>query len=115
MLPVVAAGVLFPGDIVRSIRRILGRVRFSKAEVQSVDLNTRHVRCTAEPARRDLTSEFDHLLLALGSETNFFEVPGVGDWAATIKRLMDAALLRNRLVAILEHASLHKDDDHRRR
>src|SRR5713101_9447390 len=80
MLHEVAAGDLYPGDIVNPLRRILRHVRFVEAEVQSIDLSARQVRCTGGVARFDLTFEFDHLLLAVGSETNFFGLPGVGDW-----------------------------------
>jgi NADH dehydrogenase len=58
----------------------------------------------------ELEFDFDHLLLALGAEPNFFNIPGVGDWAVTMKNLADAALLRNRMVALLEEASLHSDE-----
>ncbi len=58
--------------------------------------------------------EFDHLLLALGSEPNFFEMAGVRDWAATVKSLSDAALLHNTMVALLETAALQPDDFARR-
>ena len=58
----------------------------------------------------ELEFEFDHLLLTLGSETNFFDLQGVPDWAVTMKSLSDAALLRNRMVALLEEASLQKDE-----
>jgi hypothetical protein len=47
---------------------------------------------------------------ALGSETNFFDNAGIRDWAVTMKNLNDAALLRNRMVAFLEEATLEKDE-----
>src|SRR5882672_85268 len=115
MLHEVAAGDLYPGDIVNPLRRILRHVRFVEAEVQSIDLNARQVRCTGGVARFDLAFEFDHLLLALGSETNFFGLPGVGDWAVTMKTLTEAAMLRDRVIAFLEQASLQKEDADRRR
>ena len=39
---------------------------------------------------------------------------GVRDWAVTMKNLADAALLRNRMVALFEEASLQTDDEARR-
>src|SRR5215470_2527805 len=80
MLHEVAAGDLYPGDIVNPIRRILHYVKFVEAEVQSIDLNARHVHCVSGVAKLRVEFEFDHLLLALGSETNFFDLPGVSDW-----------------------------------
>jgi NADH dehydrogenase len=114
MLHEVAAGDLYPGDIVNPIRRILHHVKFVQAEVQAIDLSARRVRCLGGVARLDLEFEFDHLLLTLGSETNFFDVPGVSDWAVTMKSMSDAALLRNRVVALLEEANLQSDPAVRR-
>jgi len=114
MLHEVAAGDLYPGDIVNPLRRILRHVNVFEADVQSVDLEKRLVRCTAGMAERELNFEFDHLLLTLGSETNFFNMDGVRDWSVTMKSLSDAALLRNRMVALLEEASLQSDEAARR-
>jgi len=115
MLHEVAAGDLYPGDIVNPIRRILRHVRFVEAEVQAIDLSARGVHCLGGVARLALQFQFDHLLLTLGSETNFFDLPGVSEWAATMKSMMDAAMLRNRVVALLEEANLQSDLAARRR
>ena len=114
MLHEVAAGDLYPGDIVNPLRRILRHVKFIDADVQAIDLNARRIRCIASVADRELEFEFDHLLLTLGSETNFFNMDGVRDWSVTMKSLSDAALLRNRMVALLEEASLETDEAARR-
>jgi NADH dehydrogenase len=110
MLHEVAAGDLYPGDIVNPLRRILRHVKVVEADVCTVDLTGRIVGCTAGIADRELNFEFDHLLLTLGSETNFFNMDGVLDWSVTMKSLSDAALLRNRMVALLEEASLQSDE-----
>jgi NADH dehydrogenase len=114
MLHEVAAGDLYPGDIVNPLRRILRHVKVVEADVQAIDLNLRRVHCTGGVADRELEFEFDHLLLTLGSETNFFNMDGVRDWSVTMKSLSDAALLRNRMVALLEEASLQTDEAARR-
>ena len=115
MLHEVAAGDLYPGDIVNPIRRILHHVKFVQAEVQAIDLSARRVRCVGGVAKLELDFEFDHLLLTLGSETNFFDLPGVSEWAVTMKSMFDAAMLRNRVLALLEEATLQSDSDARRR
>ena len=115
MLHEVAAGDLYPGDIVNPLRRILRHVKFIEADVQAIDLNARRLHCTGGVADWELEFEFDHLLLTLGSETNFFNMDGVRDWSVTMKSLSDAALLRNRMVALLEEASLQSDEAVRRR
>jgi NADH:ubiquinone reductase (H+-translocating) len=114
MLHEVAAGDLAPGDIVNSLRRILRHVNVVQADVQNVDLNAKRIRCVHGLDCAELEFEFDHLLLGLGSETNFFDNAGIRDWSVTMKNLTDAALLRNRMVALLEEASLERDDASRR-
>jgi len=114
MLHEVAAGDIAPADIVNPQRRILRHVHVVEAEVEGVDLSARKVRCAHGLDRTELEFEFDHLLLALGSETNFFDNAGIRDWAVTMKNLSDAALLRNRMVAFLEEATLEKDTAARR-
>jgi NADH dehydrogenase len=47
---------------------------------------------------------YDHLVLALGSTTNFFNIPGLAEQALTMKSLSDAIALRNHLIANLEEA-----------
>ena len=114
MLHEVAAGDLYPGDIVNPLRRILRHVKVVEADVCTVDLTGRIVGCTGGIAERELNFEFDHLLLTLGSETNFFDMQGLRDWAVTMKNLADASLLRNRMVALFEEAVFHTDDEMRR-
>ncbi len=115
MLHEVAAGELHPGDIVNPIRRILRHVTFVQAEVHRIDMDARAVRCIGGVERIERDPEFDHLVVALGSETDSLDVPGVAEWVVTIKSLTDAALLRNRVVALLEEAALRDDDAARRR
>jgi NADH dehydrogenase len=114
MLHEVAAGDLHPSDIVNPLRRILRHVKVVEAEVDAIDLRARTVSCVAglRDVRREF--EFDHVLVALGSETHFFDLPGVPDWAATMKSMSDAALLHNAMVALLETAALHADESARR-
>src|ERR1043166_3089049 len=114
MLHEVAAGDLAPGDIVNPLRRILRHVNVTEADVQGVDLDQRKVRVVHGFENAELEFEFDHLLLAPGSETNFFDNAGIRDWALPMKNLTDAALLRNRMVAFLEEATLEKDTAARR-
>jgi NADH:ubiquinone reductase (H+-translocating) len=114
MLHEVAAGDLEPSDIINPLRRILRHVRIVQADVQAIDSSRRRIRCSGGVAELEFELEFDHLLLTLGSETNFLDLPGLSDWAVTMKSLSDAALLRNRIIAQLEEATLHADPATRR-
>src|SRR5262249_31374525 len=48
--------------------------------------------------------ECDHVVIALGAITNFYNLPGVEERALTMKSLGDAIALRNRLIECLEEA-----------
>jgi NADH dehydrogenase len=115
MLHEVASGDLNPSDIVNPIRRMLKRVQFVQANVRSIDLAAKRVHCTRDLRPVPLDLDYDHLVLALGSETNFFGMQGVADNAVTLKTLGDAALLRARVLGILEMASLEPDAAIRKR
>ncbi|MGE3525537.1 MAG: NAD(P)/FAD-dependent oxidoreductase, partial [Gemmatimonadales bacterium] len=47
---------------------------------------------------------YDHLVVALGSVTNFFGIPGLREHALTMKTLGDALALRNHVIERLEEA-----------
>ena len=115
MLHEVAAGDLYPPDIVEPLRKWLRRIRFIEGEVVEIDLQARVVGYAVGASRRRQRMTFDYLLLALGSETNFFGMMQLAERAATLKTLGDAALLRNRMVALLEDAAAETDEASRRR
>lgn len=114
MLHEVGAGDLSPTDIVNPIRRMLKRVQFLKAEVKAIDLPARRVTITHGLAGEAVELEYDHLLIALGSETNFFGLPGVEERAMAMKSVGDAFFIRNRIIAHLEGATLEEDESVRR-
>src|SRR5207245_1356640 len=66
MLHEVAAGDLSPSDIVNPLRRILRHVNVVQAEVNSIDLSAKKIRCAAGVRNLELEFEFDHLLLTIG-------------------------------------------------
>ena len=104
MLHEIAAGDLDPADIVSPIRSLLHSVDFINADVERIDLNARKVAIAHGFERHSHDLEYDYLVLAMGSITNFFMLPGVEKHAITMKSLGDAVQLRNRIVAHLEEA-----------
>jgi len=90
-------------------------VQFVQAGVQSIDLAAKRVHCTRDQRQLPLDLDYDHLVLALGSETNFFGMRDVAENAVTLKTLGDASLLRARVLQILEAASLEPDAAVRKR
>jgi NADH dehydrogenase len=104
MLHEVAASDLDLTTIVNPIRKLLRHVRTFVGEVQGVDLAARKVIVVHGYNHHAHALEYDHLVFALGSVTNFFGVPGCAERALTMKTLRDAVELRNRLISHLEEA-----------
>jgi hypothetical protein len=82
----------------------LKHVRFVEGQVRAIDLVNRRVIFGHGLDDHAHEVEFDQLVLALGSVTQFFGLPGVEENALTMKSLSDAVKLRNRLIAVLEAA-----------
>jgi NADH dehydrogenase len=114
MLPEVAAGDLDLTDIVSPLRQMLKHVQLLVADVESIDHVERRVNLAYGVNHGQKILSYDHLLLALGSETSFFNLPGVEESALTMKSLADAVVLRNQALALLEMASLVADPVMRR-
>ena len=114
MLHEVAASALDPSDIVSPLRQMFRRVQHLEAEVQKINLPARRVVVTYGPRRRVRELEYDHLVIATGSEDNFFGNSELAARAITMKTLTDAMLLRNRVIALLEDAVLETDAEQRR-
>src|SRR5882672_11229681 len=81
MLHEVAAGDLEMTDIVSPLRQMLQHVTFLEADVAAIDLAERQVTVAYGLQRQQKKLSYDHLLIALGSETNFFDLPGVEERA----------------------------------
>ena len=85
-----------------------------QASVKAIDLEARTITAAHCGACGDDTVPFDHLVLALGSVPNFFNLPGVADHALTIKSLADATQLHAHVIDKLEHADLQPEPAVRR-
>lgn len=67
-------------------------IRFVKAEVEQLDLHDGDVHLSNGPKLG-----FDCLVFALGSETNFFDIPGLKERALDLKTFEGALKIRNAL------------------
>lgn len=113
MLHEVAASDLDMTHIVNPVRKLLCRVRFFHGEVEHIDLWSKRVTVVHGPERHCHSLSYDHLVLALGSTTNFFGVPQLEHRTLTMKSLSDAAHLRNQLIDMLEEADFECATDSR--
>jgi NADH dehydrogenase len=105
MLHEVAASDLDITTIVNPIRKLLSRTNFFDGEVTSIDLAGKRVMvCHGIDSAHYHELTYEHLVLALGSVTNFYGIPGLEERSLTMKSLADAVYLRNRLIEHLEEA-----------
>ncbi len=104
MLHEVAASDLDFTHIVNPVRKLLRRVQFFHGEIRSIDFDKRCVLVAHSDDDHDHELAYDHLVLALGSVTNFYKLPGLAENALTMKSLSDAIRLRNHLIKNLEEA-----------
>src|SRR5687768_16218586 len=105
MLHEVAASDVDITHIVSPLRALLHRTRIIVGEVQSIDMERRVVRVVHGDRAHAHEQRYDQLLIAMGSTTNFYGLPGLEQQAVTMKTLGDAIHLRNRVIDALEQAS----------
>lgn len=77
------------GDLIKKLP-----IRFIQNEVMEIDLIKGFIRCKSfEITHEEL--KFDFLLLAPGSETNYFNIPGLEKNSLALKSFTDALKIRN--------------------
>jgi NADH:ubiquinone reductase (H+-translocating) len=118
MLPEIVSGIIQTRHIVTPVRVFCKKAKFFEANVQSIDLDNKKVILTHTIGRRskqpsnlhEHTLKYDYLVIALGSENNFFGNSDIEENAFTLKTIDDAIVLRNHIIKILEQANLEQDN-----
>jgi NADH dehydrogenase len=99
----VATAALTPQDIAFDLKELLGNhanVEVRKAEVESADPEARTVTLAD-----DGVIEGDVVVLAAGSQPNFFHTPGAEEFAFPLYSLDDAKRVRSRVLQLFEDVS----------
>jgi len=109
MLPQVASGMIETRHIVMPIRAICKKTKFYEGRIKNVDPFGKLVTLWGTSEKRGISIHYDYLVVALGSETNFFGMADVEKNAYTMKNLNDAVMLRNRVIDMLEQAENETD------
>jgi len=104
MLPQVASGMIETRHIVFPIRTICKKTKFYEGRIKNIDPYGKLVTIWGTGDKRSVSIHYDFLVVALGSETNFFGMADVEKNAYTMKTLNDAVMLRNRVIDMLEQA-----------
>ncbi len=104
MLPQVASGMIETRHIVLPIRTVCKKTKFYEGRIKNIDPYGKLVTLWGTGDKRSISIHYDFLVVALGSETNFFGMADVEKNAYTMKTLNDAVMLRNRVIDMLEQA-----------
>lgn len=108
LLPQISSSFINPRHIVQPVRDVR-RVPFRRDRVLAIDTERRRVTCVGG------VLEYDYLIFALGSRTEYFNVPGAREHTWDFKSLEDAVVLRERIIDLCEHADHTTDAEERRR
>lgn len=111
LLPDVATGAVETRHIVYPLRAfcVQNRVRFLRNKLRSVDEKARVLEL-----HNGLRLSYDYLVIAAGSSTNYFGIPGAEEHSFPFKTVMDAIRLRAHVVEMWELADQAQDEAARR-
>src|SRR5881392_2748612 len=114
MLHEIAASDLEITNIVNPLRKLLRKVDVLVGDVNQVDLRNKRVLISRGYRKPLQKLDYDHLVIALGSTTNFYDLPGLAELAVPMKSLRDAIQLRGQILRYLEEANSEDDPAERR-
>lgn len=99
--------IRFPLGVLLNRKGAAGHVQFRQSKVQGIDVQKKVVSID------DGELEWDYLVVALGSTTNFFGMTDVEENSLKFKSLEDAVRIHNHIVDNYE-AALREEDEQRR-
>ncbi|MDX3054311.1 FAD-dependent oxidoreductase [Streptomyces sp. NE06-03E] len=114
LLPHVASGLLTPQSVAVSLRRRLRRSHYMPGFAIGVDPQKKTV-CVRTAEGPEAHVPYNYLVLAAGSTTRMFNIPGVLEHAFGMKTLAQAAYLRDHVIHQLDRAAVATDEGERAR
>ncbi len=115
MLPQVSSGLIHPSDITIPIRKLCKKSDFYQATISSIDLEQKLVTITRTFDGKVRALDYDYLIIALGSNTNFYDYKNIEDHAFVIKTVEDAIAIHNQIIHMLESAAQTSDADFKKK
>ena len=109
MLPQVSSGLIHPSDITIPIRKLCKQAEFYQASISSIDLEQKLVTITRTFDSKVRALDYDYLIIALGSNTNFFDNKNIKEHSFVIKTVEDAIAIHDQIIHMLENAAQTSD------
>jgi NADH dehydrogenase len=103
LLPGAAAGTLEPRHVVVPLREELDCTDIRLGQVTGADPSAHRLHFL-RPDGHEVSIEYDHLIVALGSVSRVLPIPGLAEHGMGFKTLSEAIALRNRALVHLEIA-----------
>ena len=118
MLAEVAGSSLEPSHISTPLRSSLHRTEFIRGHAVDINVEQRRVILGNGSAGQGTAPQreipYDHLVIALGSVSNYFGIANIERFAFNFKSLLDAIRIRNHIIEMFERADHESDASHRR-
>jgi NADH dehydrogenase len=115
MLPEVISGSIGVFDTTVPLRHLLNHTQVQVRDIEAIDLQRRIISAAPGFHPHAHLIEYDHLVLANGTVTDFRGLPGLPEHAMPFKNLGDALAVRNHVIHALEEADIETDDEALRR
>ncbi|MEU1484737.1 NAD(P)/FAD-dependent oxidoreductase [Streptomyces sp. NPDC005752] len=113
LLPQVASGVLTPQSVAVSLRRSR-RHRTRIVPGGAIGVDTKAKVCVVRKITDEIVNEpYDYIVLAAGSVTRTFDIPGLVENARGMKTLAEAAYIRDHVISQLDLADASHDEEER--
>lgn len=102
LLHEVATGSVAPDNVVHPLRELIRgkHMKFVRGEVKKINFSKREVHFSNNMIR------YDTLVVALGSRTNFYGIPGAQRYSLTLRSLADSSKIKKKIICNLEAAML---------
>lgn len=111
LLADIISGAIETTHVVVPLRRMLRDVEVEVGYVEQIDPGRKRISIRRRQSGLTFDVEYDALVVALGSITDFRAVPGMAEHALGVRTLGDAFFLRNRALAMLEEAAGEEDPE----
>ncbi len=115
MLAEVIGGSLGIYDSISSIRSLLKKTTIYIRSISKIDVENKKITLSPNFEHTDLTIEYDALVIAIGTVTDFNNCPsGIKEHSLGFKSLQDAIQIKNRIIDIIETAATEESPKRRK-
>ncbi|KAF8923695.1 hypothetical protein BGZ58_002651 [Dissophora ornata] len=132
LLASTSVGTLEFRCITEPVRSYTRNVEYHQAWCDTVDFDKHKVDCTLNLSKvpathvqtatgkegaigstNNISLDYDHLIISVGSYSNTFNIPGVKEHAFFLKEVADARNIRSRVLECFERAEMSRSDEER--